>query len=211
MNAMTPAFAKTKSHEFLNSHSIEINESLPLIEAIEELKPQNAQSVARRIVVLSHVIAVGFGANAHQMKKSLEEFDLFQHASMHEQNLLSRLEHTKQETINVTWQTECVQSLAWCLGLVGLNPFQRCDDNLASLFPKPFTDPNCFISAATLRSFDEIFQQADLHYRLHWAARNARLRGRQTNLVEGLISERRRPLDWVIGVEANWDEISLDT
>jgi hypothetical protein len=208
---MTPILAKTKSHEFLKSHSVEINESLPLIEVLEELNPQNVQSVASRIIVLSHVIRVGYGANAEQMKKSLEKFSLFKHASIQEQNLLSRLEHTQQEKVNATWQTECVQSLAWCLGLVELNPFRLCDDNLASHFPEPFTDPDNFISTATLRPFDEIYQQVDLHYRLHWAARNARLSGRKTKLVEGLISERRKALDWVIGVEANWDEIPLDT
>lgn len=208
---MTPEVAKTKSHEFLKSHSIEINESLPLIETIEELKPQNAQSVATRAMILSYVIGIGFGANTERLKKSLEEFGLFKYASAKEQTLLSKLEHTQQEKINATWQTECVQSLAWCIGLVGLNPFQMCDDNLASHFPKPFTDPNNFISTATLRPLDEIYQEVDLHYRLHWAARNARLKGHKTNLVEGLISERRKAFDWVIGVEINWDEIPLDT
>jgi hypothetical protein len=211
MNAITPALAKAKSHEFLKSNSVEINESLPLIEVIEELNPQNARSVAIRIMILCNVIGIGFGANAERLKKSLEEFGLYKYASAKEQALLSKSEHTQQEKINATWQTECVQSLAWCIGLVGLNPFRICNDDLASHFPKPFTDPSGFISAATLRSLDEIYEQVDLHYRLHWAARNARLKGRKTNLVEGLISERRKALDWVIGVEANWDEISLDT
>jgi hypothetical protein len=211
MNATTPALAKTKSHEFLKSHSVEINETLPLIEAMEELNPQDARSVAARIMVLSHVIGIGFGAGTERLRKSLEEFDLLKYASAKEQILLNKSEHTQQEKTNVTWLTECVQSLAWCLGLVDLNPFRMCDDNLANHFPKPFADPNNFISAATLRPFDEIYQQVDLHYRLHWAARNARLLGRHTNLVEGLISERRKALDWAIGVEANWDEIPLDT
>ncbi len=123
----------------------------------------------------------------------------------------SRSEHTQQEKVNATWLTECVQSLAWCMGLVELNPFRRCDDDLASHFPAPFTDPSGFISDAVLRPLDEIYQQADLHYRLHWADRNARLIGTQCSVDEGLISERRKPLDWVIGVEADRDEIPLDT
>jgi hypothetical protein len=208
---MTPVVAKAKSHDFLKSNLIEINESLPLIETLEESNPQNAQSVALRIVVLNHIIRVGYGADAKSMKESLEKFNLFQYASAREQNLLSRSEHTQQEKINATWHTECVQSLAWCLGLVGLNPFSLCDKNLVTHFPEPFIDPSNFVSAATLRSLDEIYEQVDLHYRLHWAVRNAQLSGRQTKLVGGLISERRKALDWVIGVESNWDEIPLDT
>ena len=208
---MTPALAKTASHEFLRRHSVPVNETLPLLESVEELSPQDARSVATRIVVLNHVIGIGFGADANRLRASLDEFGLYEHASTRERDLLSRSEHTQQEKVNATWLTECVQSLTWCLGLVELDPFQRCDDDLANHFPRPFTDPSGFISEATLRPRHEIYQQADLHYRLHWAARNARLMGHQSTVDEGLISERRKALDWVIGVEADWDEIPLDT
>jgi Domain of unknown function (DUF4272) len=207
---MTPELARKNSHEFLRRHSVPINDSLPLIESMDEFSPQDAPSVATRIVVLNHVIGIGFGGDAFHLKGLLEEFGLFQHASPQEQDLLSRSEHTQQEKINATWMTECVQSLAWCLGFVNLDPFRRCDDDLASHFPRPFADPRLFISAARLRPLEEIFQQADLHYRLHWAARNARLMGQQSSVHEGLISERRKALDWVVGV-AEWDEIPDST
>lgn len=208
---MTPALAKTASHEFLRRHSVEVNETLPLIEAVEQLSPQDARSVAIRSVVLSYVIGIGFGADTRRLKASLEQFGLLAHASARERELLSRSEFTPQEKVNATWLTECVQSLAWCLGLVELDPFRRCDDDLASHFPQPFTDPSGFISDATLRPVDEIYQQADLHYRLHWAARNARLMGHRLGVDEGLISERRKALDWAVGVGQDWDEIPLDT
>jgi hypothetical protein len=208
---MTPSLAKTSSHEILRRYEVQINESLPEIEPREGLHPQDARSVAIRCVVLSHVIGIGFGGDAARLKGLLEEFDLYQYASPGEQELLSRHEHTEQETVNATWLTECVQSLAWCLGLVDLEPFRRCDDDLASHFPRPGADPRDFISKATLRSFDEIYQQADLHYRLHWAARNARLMGHHCRVSEELIGERRKALDWVVGVAANWDEIPDST
>jgi hypothetical protein len=208
---MTSAVAKATSHEFLRRHCVEVNETMPLIEALEELSPQDAPSVATRSIVLCYVIGIGFGADARRLKASLDGYGLYGHASAQEQALLSRSEHTPQEKVNATWLTECVQSLAWCLGLVELNPFQRCDDDLASHFPQPFTDPKGFISTASLRPIDEIYQQVDLHYRLHWAARNARLMGRRSTVDEGLVSERRKALDWVIGVESDWDGIPLDT
>ena len=96
-------------------------------------------------------------------------------------------------------------------GLIELDCLRPCDDDLASKFPKPFTDPTEFIKSAQLRPFSEIYQQADIHYRLHWAARNAGLSGSSFPVSESLIRERRRALDWVIGVEADWDEMPSDT
>jgi len=207
---MTPSIAKVSSHEILRRYEVQINEALPEIEPREELHAQDARSVAIRCVVLSHVIGIGFGGSAARLKALLEEFDLYQHASPTEQDLLSREQHSQQERVDTTWLTECVQSLAWCLDLVDLDPFQRCDDDLANHFPPPSTDPRDFISKATLRPFDEIYQQADLHYRLHWAARNGRLMGQHCRVSEELIGERRKALDWVIGI-ASWDEIPDST
>ncbi len=209
---MTPSEAKAASQEFLEQHSVEINGSLPLIESLDDLRPQDASAVAIRSIVLCYVIGIGFGADPSRLKSALEEFGLFEQASEKERELLSRSRYSQQEKINATWQTECVQSLAWCLGLIEeLNPFRRCNDDLADNFPPPFSDPAGFIAEAALRPIEEIYQQVDLHYRLHWAARNARLLGRSGGVEEELISERRKALDWVIGVGSNWDEIPLDT
>jgi hypothetical protein len=207
---MTPAIAKSSSHEILRRYGVQINDALPEIEPIEELQPQNGRSVAIRCVVLCHVIGIGFGGSAEQLKGLLEKFGLYQHTSPSEQELLSREHHSDQERVDAIWLTECVQSLAWCLGLVDLDPFRPGDDDLSSHFPPPAADPIDFISNATLRPFDEIYQQADLHYRLHWAAREARLKGQSCRVSEELIGERRKALDWVIGV-AEWDEVPDST
>lgn len=208
---MTPDDAKINSHKFFREHRIHINEQLPLLEGLDELSPQDAQAVARRSVILGYVIGIAYGADASKLSNYLSEIGLLEYASAKEKELLSRKSHSEQEKIDARWLAECVQSLAWCLGQVDLNPFRHCDDTLASRFPKPFVDPSAFISQAKLRPFEEIYQQADLHYRLHWAARNTRLTGTPCVIKEELIMERRKPLDWVIGVEADWDEIPLNT
>lgn len=208
---MNPTSAKEKSHQFLSAHEIEINESLPLLESEDELTPQDSAAVATRCVILSYVIGIGFGADIPKLNEYLKDIGLIEKASENERILLSKSSHTEQEKINASWLTESVQSLAWCLGLVDLDPYRSCDDNLATHFPDPFTDPSDFISSSKLRPFDEIYEQADLHYRLHWAARNIRLTGGECKVEEGFIRERRKPLDWVIGVESDWDEVPLDT
>lgn len=208
---MTPEDAKSQSEAYLREHGIEVNSTLPTIETQAELSPQSADAVATRAVVLGYVIGLGFGQTGDRMKQPLVEFGLLNDASENEKRLLSASSISDQDKINCTWFTECVQSLGYCLGLVELDPFSQCDDDLAQNFPAAFVDPRDFIRNATLRAFDEIYQQADLHYRLHWAARNSRLTGTECPIKEGFIAERRKPLDWVIGVEDNWDEIPLDT
>jgi hypothetical protein len=208
---MSPEKAKSNSHLLLRERGIPINEHLPVIEAPESLHPQDAKAVARRSVILSYVIGIAYGADVSRLNSFLTDSGLIEYASATEKELLGRAHHTEQEMINAGWLAESVQSLAWCMRLVDLDPFRRCDDDLASHFPRPFADPSAFIDAVRLRPFEEIYQQADLYYRFHWAARNARMLGEKSALSEELIMERRKPLDWVIGVEGDWDEVPLDT
>ena len=208
---MTLNAAKTNSESFLREHGIAINPNLPAIETLDELAPQTAHAVATRGVVLSYVIGLGFGGTGDQIKPALVDYGLLDALSANELQLVESDAISDQEKINCTWLTECAQSLAYCLGMADLDPFRPCDDDLASNFPDPFTDPKPFIESATLRPFEEIYFQADLHYRIHWAARNSRLTGADCPIQEGFIRERRKPLDWVIGVESDWDEIPMDT
>ena len=208
---MTPEAAKTSSESFLREHGIEINANLPIIETLDELTPQTANTVATRAVVLSYVIGLGFGQTGDRMKPPLVEYGLLDAVSPNELQLLDADSISDQDKINCTWLTECIQSLGYCLGITELDPFRPCDNDLASNFPPAFTDPSDFIQSATLRPFADIYGQADLHYRIHWAARNARLTGSECPIQEGFIAERRKPLDWVIGVSDEWDEIPMDT
>lgn len=206
-----PEMIKAANIAILRSWGIPVNDHLPQLEAEADLTPQPAIAVARRCMIMSHVIGIGFGGDSDKLRKAAENWGLLEYASEHEKDMLCRTTHTEQERIDATWQVECLQSFAWCLGLTDLEPLQHCDDDLASKFPAPFTDPAAFIASASLRPFAEIYSQADLHYRLHWASRDARLTGVEFPVSEGLLRERRKALDWVIGVEADWDEVPSDT
>lgn len=208
---INPELVKRESIKTISSLDLPAIDHLPTLETEDELSPQNAPDVARRCIVITHVIGIGFGGDRKKIRDAITGFGLMDYTSAHEKDLISRDEHTEQEKIDAQWLVECMQSFAWCLGLDTLDPLQYCADDLSSKFPAPFTDPSNFIQTATLRPFAEIYRQADLHYRLHWAARNARVSGGEFPVREGLLRERRRALDWVIGVEADWDEVPLDT
>ncbi len=202
-----PESIKAESIAKLRQWGIPYIEHLPTLEEVSELSPQTVAAVARRAMVVSHIIVIGYGGSASELMNAIKEFGLVSHASAHELDMLGRKKHTKQERIDATWMTECMQSFAWCLGLADLDHRKFCDDDLVDRFPAPYEDPSAFIASATLRPFEEIYRQADLHYRLHWAARGAR----DATLSESLIRERRKALDWVIGVGTDWDEVPDDT
>lgn len=184
---------------------------LPTLDSVSGLAPQSAQAVARRCSVLTHVIMIGYNVKTSVSAEAVRKFGLMSFASAHERDLLARKNLAKQDKIDATWLTECMQSFAWCLRLADLNHFNHCDDDLARVFPEPSTDPSTFINSAVLRTFDEIYRQADIHYRLHWAARHPKGTGAEFRISESMIRERRRALDWVIGVESDWDEVPSET
>lgn len=208
---INPEQIKTENIKTIRSWGLPAIDHLPVLETEDELSPQSPSDVARRCVVIAHVIGIGFDGDRTKIRNAITGFRLMDYTSAHERDLLSRDNYTKQEKTDAQWLAECMQSFAWCLGLDTLEPLAYCDNDLSSKFPAPFTDPADFIQCARLHPFEDIYRQADLHYRLHWAARNALNSGEKFPVTEGLLRERRRALDWVIGVEVNWDEMPTDT
>ena len=207
---MNPNDVAKSNRELLTTMGHETPESLPSMENESELYPQDSTSCARRVMVLTYILGFGFNAKPDDLKRALDQYGLYKFCSDHERSLFNK-QLSEQEKVNCSWLTECIQVFAWAFGRAELNHYQRCDDDLSTKFPDPFSDPSEFITTAELRPFNELYQMADMYYRLHWASRDARLMGKETELHEGLISERRKTLDWIIGVEGNWDEIPMDT
>jgi hypothetical protein len=206
-----PELIKAENIKLIRSWNLPVIDHLPTLETEIDLSPQDSNAVARRCMVINHIIGIGFGGDSSELRDAVEEFGLMDSASAKERDFLSRKDHTEQEKIDAGWLVEGMQSFAWCLGLAPLDPFKHCDDDLASKFPAPYNDPSEFIRSATLRPFEEIYRQADLHYRVHWAARNTGLSGTEFPVGEGFLRERRKALDWVVGVEPDWDQVTSDT
>lgn len=201
---------KNKNTKYLSSIGIEVPEHLPQIEGLDEVKPRTAQDIAGRLSALAYVIGLGFDAKGKDLLEQLNKFHLMSYVSEYENELLSQDIIEGQDKINMSWLTECAQVLAWCIGLVELDHFKHCDDDLARKIPFK-TSPQVFIQKAVLRPIAEIQEQSDLLYRMHWYARNCGLTGQECDLSEGIVSERRKAIDWVYGVEEDWDEVPMDT
>ncbi|GAA4501531.1 DUF4272 domain-containing protein [Pseudaeromonas paramecii] len=201
---------KTNTTNYLASVGIEVPSQLPVIEGLDEVVPKSATDVAGRLCALAYVIGLGFGAKGSDLCALLQKFDLMQFVSEHEKKLLGAVVLGDQDKEDMFWQKECAQALAWCIGLVELDHFKHCDDDLAHKIPFKI-DPNNFIRSAILRPIYEIQEQSDLLYRMHWYTKNCRLIGQHCDLSESIISKRRKAIDWAYGVEENWDEVPMDT
>lgn len=213
MTSLTAEEARRRTLAFLAEHGIPSNPGLPLIEDRDDLDPPTADAVARRAVVLTGIIAsVGFGLERSEVVRALEGNGLWADVSPLERTLLTKDEPSRQEVVNASWMTECMQVLMWGLGRVELDHFQHCDDDLARHSDDPRKVGEIRVLAAPeLRPFDEIYQQCDMLYCLHWAARNQRLGGPDVPYEEGIVMERHRAINWLAGVESEWDEVTTDT
>jgi hypothetical protein len=102
----------------------------------------------------------------------------------------------------------------WALGyLAELNP----PDEIANVAREAAIlrdkGPQHFAPDARLRPLHDILDQADLYYRLHWAAIELRRKGTPNPKAnEEIIMERHRALNWLIRhMGQSWDNTTTDT
>ncbi len=201
---------KAKNEAFLRQLGLEVNTALPLVESPEESSPRSATEVAQQLIAVSYLVRVGHGYPAASARERLLELGIADILGSLSRALLEQEHLSEQDKINLTWQAEGIQSLAWALNLAELDHTRECDDDLAARMPA-MAQEQAFIGSAQLRPMSVIQEQVDLVYRMHWAAVNSRFTGKPGSLNESVVRERRRALDWLYGVDEDWDEVPLDT
>lgn len=201
---------KQKNEDYLQKLGLDINPALPCIESLEEVRPRTAKDVAKNFVAVCFMIRVGHGYPITKAYKRIHDLGLFDVLGSSSRRILDTETASAQDRIDLTWQVEGAQALAWALELAELDHTQACDDDLVSRLP-PEGEETKFFETASLRPLVEIQEQADLAYRMHWCAVSNRFAGKAGQLNERIVRERRRALDWIYGVEEDWDEIPLDT
>jgi hypothetical protein len=202
--------AKQLNEEWLRDAGITVNPALPPIEELAKLTPRSAEKVATRAWVLCYVLGVGFGHSGDQVLDQLRDVELLDFLTPRERNLLRKPKFTHSDRAWARCLVEAVHGCAWALGLVESGALENAPDTLASLFPRS-SGPAPFISAARVRNLDDIYLRADLSYRLHWAARQARFEGSPFPFHEAYIQARRHAIDWIVGVPHDWDDMPLAT
>jgi len=121
----------------------------------------------------------------------------------------------KQAIVDHAWRYEALYTLLWALGLADRLPLPKalCDVPWVARTVLD-RDPEAFVSGASLQPTPALLDALDLHYRLHWACRQARLDGEAppAGLDPGVIAERHHALNWLVRFEdVDWDEVDTPT
>ena len=169
-----------------------------------------------RAAALTVVVSVAFGFDPARGIAWLEENGVKGELTADELRLLSMPKASKSKLArSLETRIEALWALGWALQhMAELDWSQYCGDELARLMPDleagepvtPFKERSC------LRPWEEIVEQEDLAYCLHWGVSEALQRNRQvTGAVRGyVIWERRHALSWLLCAD-EWDEVPLDT
>lgn len=208
---------KNESEKLLRSLEIPYIDHLPLTHEESDTRIRTPQEIAERILILTYL---NYASEVRDEKETTVAFLqanlLWDKVSDYEKQLLQKPELTQQEKTDIFWRTEAVWLLLWVINKVDKLklPGEKAEiDEIIKRLPGFLARPNDFIETATIRPVTEILDILDLTYRLHWAARNARLTSKPipANMSLSIVMERHYAINWVTYYADNWDEITTDT
>jgi len=205
---------KAKNTAAIKELGLPVSEGLPVVEEETTIKPRSAEEIAERTLAIA-IAAVKGEANDQQFVESLiTRYSAKELFTPRELAFINDHSPPAQQLTDFTWQYECVHVLLWSLGHIeSLKPPNEICDVPGEIAIIRDLGREKLSSTAHPRSMSEILDQADLYYRLHWAAIELRLNGKGSDKAnEEIIDERHKALNWLIRyMGQNWDDITTDT
>jgi hypothetical protein len=214
--SLTGEERKLRTNEYLKALKVPTLEHLPLVEDFNDARFRNDREVAERCVVLYGIIFVVHGeASGDEMIRYFKEFGLWDNVSPNEKKFLTNKTPNDQEKVECSWKIEGLNVLLWSLNKfedLGL-PINMCDFEHIEDLPDLSVDPTEWIEKSKLRNREEILNEVDLIYRIHWATRDSELNGKSIpgDFHSGIVFERHYALNWLVIYADDWDDITTDT
>ena len=189
---------------------VDVSPTLPLLEP--GLEVRRADEATSRLLAMNAVAATAYGFDKTKAIAWLKQEALT--ASLTQQEKSFVFEGVGQPD-RFKLQVESMWAIAWATAITNeLNFAEDCDNRFVTMLPnlKQSQSSTDFRKKAKLRPLEEVVAACDLAYCLHWAIRQAELKGKRppANLKPYVVVERRRALEWLLSEEA-WEEVSLDT
>jgi hypothetical protein len=198
---------------------VQVLKSLPPVIGEVEVELRSPGETARRALALfvtalrAESTAVGSAVSVADMRERLP----LAFAALTPREAAFMQEEVPNESLidSFNWRYESLLTLQWALGLMAHlpDPTKTCDVmSLSRVMVE--TPDNGLVSGAKLRFPSAILDALDLHFRLHWAIRQATLDGRRTpgGLDPGVVLERHFALNWLVRFEdAEWDDVDTPT
>lgn len=206
---------KERSEAQLIALGVPVNKWLPAIDSDAQAVIRKPDEVAKRAIVLFNLVAVGYGVARSEAVQVLKNHGLWASVSASEREFFENESPPHQEVVNATWRVEALWVLLWSLGLIeSLElPTDLCDVQVVQATIPKMSEIQDFVASASLRSKSEILDEADFIYRVHWATRDASIKGEKIpgNFNNSVVIERHYALNWLTLYAEEWDEITTDT
>src|SRR5262245_2565874 len=205
---------KSRSIAIVKGMGLPWIEHLPVIEDDTQTKPRTPDEVASRCLATAFCAVKGESNDQKLIDRLVKQYSARPFFSPAEQKFVENLYPSRQELADFAWRYECVHVFLWALGyLPKLNSpseIANVGHDIAIIRDK---GPQHFMKDAKLRPLSEILDQADLYYRVHWAAVELRAKGQHNAKIdEEIIMERHRALNWLIRyMNQAWDDVTTDT
>ncbi|MBL4844084.1 MAG: DUF4272 domain-containing protein [Planctomycetes bacterium] len=207
---------KAVSMERLEALEIEVPASLPPVLGAGEVELRQPIDVARRalglLVLANRAESLNHGSPLPLETLREQTPQGFLALSPREKEFLAADPPDRQEVVQSVWRYEALFLLQWALGLTDKLPLPTGICDVPALRERMRTSD--LSSSPSLRPVGEILAALDLHLRLHWAVRQARLDEKEPpgDLSPGVVLERHYALNWLIRFEeAEWDEVDVPT
>ena len=219
---------KEQSEAFLQAHQIKINPHLPdlvetAVKAPEVLLRRALTALLAAQVAIDAAEDHSVIASALFFRVILQRFGLENELTPDETMLFALADPAappvpQQDAVQLTWRIEMCMPLFWACGLTGseLNypdTVSDCSELIGTI--NSCADFDALMQLVSVRSDDEILDQADLIYRMDWACVDALVKNEPVSggLSYDIVSERHKGFNWMISAydAENWDDVKAHT
>lgn len=188
------------------------NTNLPVLDETGETR--TVSEITDRLLCLYARVACSYGFSKEKALKWLDRENLLD-SLVDSERLFFKSEMDTRQKASAQWEIEALWALAWCVKChESLDFGDSCADDFIKLLPDIAKNDSTksFRSGRTLCAKEDIIAKADLSYCLHWAVRDAEIKGQSIpgKVPSNVVIERRRALEWVVG-DVAWDDVELDT
>jgi hypothetical protein len=210
---------KTKSEAYLQRLGIGGVRALPPLISEVEVELREPADIARRVLGL-YVTALRAESISNNQEIPVENIKMrlpvsFTTLTPAEKAFLNTPSPDEQDITNFLWGFEALLVLLWAIKLVPGMPPPRDICNVPALGSIILeNDEKELIERAALRPASEILDALDLHFRIHWIVREARLNAQisTADFDASVVQERHRALNWLVRFEnADWDTVDTST
>ncbi|QJD92960.1 DUF4272 domain-containing protein [Duganella dendranthematis] len=210
---------KARSDAQLAALKIDVPADLPPLVSEPELRLRAPEDILRRMLAL---FVVAIRAESLTSKTPITVADLqqrfppaFAALTDAERAFLAQDTPSEQEITQFLWRYEAILVLQWALGLQEALPFADAICDVASISSTVIDrGTEGLRKQPVARAPGEILDALDLHYRLHWASRQAILKKTPApaGINDGVLQERHHALNWLVRFEdREWDDVDTPT